>query len=200
MSDTVIQTPKKPKSKGIARAKLGALLSIGCIVFAVSPFFLGVLLNSNAAGWFMIATIPLGVLGSIFGLVWMMMGIIYCLRQKAPSQEEDAALRSKVFSDRAVSLALLLIPLLITQPFLAFVLGGMLVGGDSGLISILGSSALLIVSSGLSLFYAIKSKIRKIQIIIGITTAASISFTVWLGYLWFNFFIQLNQNLTTLQQ
>lgn len=192
MVDAVIRTPKQLKGKGIARAKLGAILSVGCIAFAISPYFLGLLLQSNAAGWFMIATIPMGVLGSIFGLVWMMMGIIHCLRQKAPSQEEDAERRSIVFSDRAVSLALLCIPLLLTQPFLAFALGGMIFGGDSGIVAILGSSALILVSSVLSLFFAIKSQIKKIQAIIGVTFAVSISLAVLLGYFWYNTFLSSN--------
>lgn len=195
MTNIEIPTAKKPKPTGVKRAIVGALFSIAGIVFAISPILLGVLLNSPV-GWFAIATLPLGVLFSIFGLVWMLTGIIQALRQKAPEVTEDAALRSKVLSGRAISLALIALPLLLIQPVLAFVLSNMLVGGNSGLISVIAVSALMAVAAGFALFYAIQSQRRKLQVMISITSIASIALSFLAGQMWYRLIIEFNNPIT----
>jgi hypothetical protein len=182
----------------LKRAILGLIFSVSGILGGISPFFLGIILQSNAAGWFMIATIPAGVLFSIFGLVWMIMGIIYCLRQKAPSQDSNPELRAKVIREKAISLALLTLPLLLIQPFIAFVLVAMVGAVQLGLLSILVSSSLILISSGLATYYAIISKQRKLQIIIIVTSLISVALALFLGDLWNSAFVELNSQYTNL--
>lgn len=163
-------TPKKPKRVGLARSKYGALISLVGIAFAFSP--VGIAVISSPGGnpfsspilWAMILTLPLGAITAGIGIVLMITGVIYTLKIKTPTAEENAETRSKLLKEKSISLALLVPVIMVTQPLITFVLGAMFFGLAVASITVFITSGLAIGAIGTSLAFAIQSKTQKFQI------------------------------------
>lgn len=168
---------KKPKRVGLALSKFGALVSLGGIAFAFSPVGLAIISSpggnafseggggGGAIMWAMILTLPLGALTAGIGILLMLSGVIYTLKTKAPSAEENAESRSKVLKEKSISFALLVPATMITQPVMTFVFGNMIIGPAAAPITIIVTSALALGAVATSVAFAIQSKVQKFQII-----------------------------------
>lgn len=165
---------KKPKRVGLALSKYGALISVGGIAFAFSPIGLAFLSSpggnafsegGGAIMWAMILTLPLGAITAGIGIALMLSGVIYTLRTKTPTAEDNAETRSKVLKEKSISFALLVPATMITQPVLTFVLGNMIIGPAAAPVTIFVTSGLAIGALGTSLAFAIQSKAPKFQTI-----------------------------------
>ena len=165
---------KKPKRVGLALSKYGALISVGGIAFAFSPIGLAFLSSpggnafsegGGAIMWAMILTLPLGAITAGIGIALMLSGVIYTLRTKTPTAEDNAETRSKVLKEKSISFALLVPATMITQPVLTFVLGNMIIGPAAAPVTIFATSGLAIGALGTSLAFAIQSKAPKFQTI-----------------------------------
>ena len=171
MSNTWKPFQKGVKRTGLAIVTFGACLILGGLAFAFSPVLLAFLSTppggnmyseggggGGAAIWLMILTLPIGASVAMFGLVTMIGGVIATMTMKLPTVEEDAVGRSKVLAHRAIALTALLPLSLLISPIVAFVLGNMIVGGDSGLIAFFTIVAMQVVAGGFAIYFAILSK------------------------------------------
>jgi MFS family permease len=172
---------KKPKRKGLRLSLFGLALNLGGIAFAFLPFIVGFALetftntNATALGFFGILTIPVGIVGSLIGLGNMMFGVGQILSQKFPSSEHSSELRAKLDAERSIAVALLIVPMFLTQPLAAFVLGRMIIGNGAEYPTITAFSAAIGIAAVLSILFAIKSRKLKIAITMSIINTAAIA-------------------------
>lgn len=194
---------KKPKRVGLALSKYGALISLGGIAFAFSPIGLAFLSSpggnafseggggGGAIMWAMILTLPLGAITAGIGIALMLSGVIYTLKTKTPTAEENAETRSKVLKEKSISFALLVPATMITQPLLTFVLGNMIIGPAAAPVTIFVTSGLAIGALGTSLAFAIQSKAPKFQtimIVLAVLFLAGLFFEATSLYMFFEDF------------
>ena len=171
MSNTWKPFQKGVKRTGLAVVTLGAIQIVAGLAFAFSPVLLAFLSTppggnmfseggggGGAAIWLMILTLPIGASVAMVGLVTMIGGVIATLRMQLPTVEEDAVGRSKMLAHRAIALTALLPLSLLISPIVTFVLGNMIVGGNSGLIAFFTIVAMQLVAGGFAIYFAVISK------------------------------------------
>jgi len=171
MSLNVNPFQKGVKRVGLAVVIFGACLVLGGLAFAFSPVAIAFLATppggnmyseggggGGAAIWLMILTLPVGAAVAMFGLVTMIGGVISTLRMKLPSVEEDLVTRNRMLAHRAIALTALLPLSLLVSPIIAFVLGNMIVGGDSGVIAFFVIVAMQLVAGGFAIYFAVRSQ------------------------------------------
>jgi hypothetical protein len=172
---------KKPKRKGLRLSLFGLALNLGGIVFAFLPFIVGLAIerltdaNATALGFFGILTIPIGIVASLIGLGNMMFGVGQILSQKFPSSEHSSEARAKLDTERSIAVALLVVPMFLTQPLAAFVLGRMIIGNGAEYPTITAFSAAIGIAAVLSIVFAIKSRKLKVAILMSIINTAAIA-------------------------
>ena len=171
MSQSVNPFQKGVKRVGLAVVIFGACLVLAGLAFAFSPVALAFLSTppggnmyseggggGGAAIWLMILTLPIGASVAMFGLVTMVSGVISTLRMKLPSAQEDSVTRNRMLGHRAIALVALLPLSLLVSPIIAFVLGNMVIGGYSGIISFFVIVAMQVVAGVFAIYFAIKSQ------------------------------------------
>ena len=178
MTDSIA---KKPKRKGLRLSLFGLALNLGGIAFAFLPFIVGLAIerltdtNATALGFFGILTIPVGIVASLIGLGNMMFGVGQILSQKFPSSERSSELRAKLDTERSIAVALLMVPMFLTQPLAAFVLGRMTIGNGAEFPTIIAFSAAIGIAAVLSILFAIKSRKPKLAITMSIINTAAVA-------------------------
>ncbi len=172
---------KKPKRKGLRLSLFGLALNLGGITFAFLPFIVGLTIerltdtNATALGFFGLLTIPIGIVASLIGLGNMMFGVGQILSQKFPSSERSSELRAKLDTERSIAVALLMVPMFLTQPLAAFVLGRMTIGNGAEFPTIIAFSAAIGIAAVLSILFAIKSRKPKLAITMSIINTAAVA-------------------------
>lgn len=172
---------KKPKRKGLRLSLFGLALNLGGIAFAFLPFIVGLAIealtdtNATALGFFGLLTIPVGIIASLIGLGNMMFGVGQILSQKFPSSEQSSELRAKLDTERSIALALLMVPMFLTQPLAAFVLGRMVIGNGAEYPTITAFGAAIGIAAVLSIVFAIKSRKLKVATLMSALNTAAIS-------------------------
>jgi MFS family permease len=172
---------KKPKRKGLRLSLFGLALNLGGIAFAFLPFIVGLAIealtdtNATALGFFGLLTIPVGIIASLIGLGNMMFGVGQILSQKFPSSEHSAELRTKLDTERSIALALLMVPMFLTQPLAAFVLGRMVIGNGAEYPTIIAFGAAIGIAAVLSIVFAIKSRKLKVATLMSALNTAAIA-------------------------
>jgi hypothetical protein len=190
-------TAAKKKRTGISQAKFGAILTITALALGSAPAIIGSTIGimtstpGDGGGWglivFMLTLItgPIGAVVALIGLVIMLTGIVRVMRVKIPAEGNPN--REENLGERASAFALLAIPLLILQTILNFVLGSMKLG-QAMLVPIVLSSALVITTSALAIYYGIKSQDQKVRLFVYIAASMATLLAVGLGlFYWVTF-------------
>jgi hypothetical protein len=190
-------TATKKKRTGISQAKFGAILTITALALGSAPAIIGSTIGvmtstpGDGGGWglmvFMLTLItgPIGAVIALIGLVIMLTGIVRVMRVKIPAEGNPN--REENLGERASAFALLAIPLLIFQTILNFVLGSMKLG-QAMLVPIVLSSALVITTSALAIYYGIKSQDQKVRLFVSIAASMATLLAVGLGlFYWVTF-------------
>jgi len=188
----------KKKRTAISQAKFGAILTLIALAFGSAPAIvgstIGVLTSTpgDGGGWglivFMLTLItgPIGAVVALIGLVIMLTGFVRVIRARIPAEGDPK--RGEVLGERAVAFALLSIPLLIVQTVLNFVLGHRNLG-QGMLVPIVLSSALVVTTSAVAIYYGIKSLQQKRRLYVSIVASFSILLAVGLGVFWYVTFV-----------
>jgi MFS family permease len=172
---------KKPKRKGLRLSLFGLALNLGGIAFAFLPFIVGLAIetftdtNATALGFLGLLTIPIGIVASLIGLGNMMFGVGKILSQRFPSSEHSSELRAKLDTERSIAVALLIVPMFLTQPLAAFVLGRMVIGNGAEYPTITAFGAAIGIAAVLSIVFAIKSRKLKVAILMSALNTAAIA-------------------------
>ena len=164
----------KPKRVGLAKSKRGATLFFGATLFVLSPVVLVVLttplggnpFGGGAALWFLMYTVPLGVIPTYKGLAQMLTGINYSLRIKTPAASAGHEVRSEILREKAISMALLVAMLLVASPVICIVV--MILGPIAVTVSIFTSAVLAGTATAICLVFALQSQVPKLQLVLSI--------------------------------
>lgn len=191
-------TSTKKKRTAISQAKFGAILTLIALAFGSAPAIVGSTIGvmtstpGDGGGWglivFMLTLItgPIGAVVALIGLVIMLTGFVRVIRARIPAEGDPK--RGEVLGERAVAFALLSIPLLIVQTVLNFVLGHRNLG-QGILVPIVLSSALVVTTSAVAIYYGIKSQQQKLRLYVSIAASLSILLAVGLGVFWYVTFV-----------
>ena len=164
----------KPKRVGLAKSKRGAILFFGGTLFVLSPVVLAVMttplggnpFGGGAALWFLMITVPLGVIPTSKGLAQMLTGISCSLRIKTPAASAGHEIRSRILREKAISMALLVAMLLVTSPVICLVV--MILGPIAVAVSIITLAVLATAATGICLVFALQSQVPRLQLVISI--------------------------------
>ncbi len=184
----------KKERTAISQAKFGAILTLIALAFGSAPAIIGYVMAlmtstpGDGGGWglmiFMLTIItgPIGAVVAVIGLVKLLTGFVRVIRTQLPA--EGDAKREEVLGERAISFALLSIPLLVVQTVVNFVMGHMNL--DQGiLVPIVVTTALVVTASVVAIRYGAQSQQQKLRRYVSVASWFSLLIAVGLGVFWY---------------